>query len=255
VVIEWQAETYTDEGNLLLNNFETVLFPDGKVRIDYKDFSAANAEDFGSGISNSDGAHYLSLTANYGATFSLAGRSFLFNEVSQGPTNKLDVIFSGSGQGTVTSTPSGITCNANCYATFPTGTEISLHVRPAMYALFTNWTNGMCSGTADCLLTPNADTSVTAVFAYDTAHQVQVSGGSSGYYSSLQSAYNAVADDTTLTLWATDYDEALTCNRPISVTLEGGYDSGYTTIIGNAALNNHLTISDGTVTVRGIVIR
>ena len=25
VVIEWQAETYTDEGNLLLNNFEAVL--------------------------------------------------------------------------------------------------------------------------------------------------------------------------------------------------------------------------------------
>lgn len=255
VVIEWQAETYTDEGSILLNNFEAVLFLDGKVRVDYKDFPAANAKDFGSGISKDDGTHYLSLTSTYGNAFSLAGRSFLFSDVSQGTFNRLDVIFSGSGQGTVTSTPTGIVCNTNCYSSFPTGTQVSLHPEQSPYSLFTGWTNGVCSGTADCLLTLNADTSVTAVFDYDADHQVQVGGGSSGYYASIQAAYNVVADNTTIKLWATDYNESLTCNRPILVILEGGYDSGYTTIVGNAVLNSPLTISNGKITARGLVIR
>lgn len=255
VVIEWQAETYTDEGSILLNNFEAVLFPDGKVRIDYKDFPAAYVKDFGSGISKDDGTHYLSLTSTYGNAFSLAGRSFLFSDVSQGASNRLDVIFSGSGQGTVTSTPDGIACNTNCYSSFPTGTQVSLHPEQSPYSLFTGWTNGVCSGTVDCLLTLNADTSVTAVFDYDAAHQVQVSGNPSGYYTSIQAAYNAVADNTTIKLWATDYNESLTCNRPVLVILEGGYDSGYTTIVGNIVMNSPLTISNGKITARGLVIR
>lgn len=255
VVIEWQAETYIDEGSILLNNFDAVLFPDGKVRIDYRDFQAANAKDFGSGISKDDGAHYLSVTSNYGNAYSLAGRSFQFSDVSQGPTNRLDVFFFGTGQGTVTSTPPVIACNSNCTTTFPTGEQITLHGEPSMYSLFSGWTNGICHGKTDCLLTLNADTSVTADFAYDAAHQVQVNGGSSGYYSSIQAAYNAVADNTAIKLWATDYNESLTCNRPVSVTLEGGYNSGYTSIVGDAVLNSPLIISDGTITARGIVIR
>lgn len=255
VVIEWQAETYTDEGNLLLNNFEAVLFPDGKVRIDYKEFPAANAKDFGSGISKDDGTHYLSLTSNYGNAFSLAGRSFQFSDVSQVPTNNLNVFFSGTGQGMVTSIPPVIACNSNCSTPFPTGEQISLHPAASQYSFFTGWTNGVCSGTMDCLLTLNADTSVTAVFDFDTAHQVQVSGDSSGYYSSIQAAYNVIADNSTIKLWATDYNESLACNRPVSVTLEGGYDSGYNTIVGDAVLNGHLTISDGMITAHGIVIR
>ena len=155
----------------------------------------------------------------------------------------------------VTSTPPVIACNSNCTTSYPTGEQIMLHGNPSMYSLFTGWTNGVCSGTVDCLLTLNADTSVTAVFAYDAAHQVQVSGGSSGYYSSIQAAYNAVADESTLKLWATEYNESLTCNRPISVTLEGGYNSGYTSIVGDVVLNGPLTISDGKVTAHGIVIR
>ena len=255
VVIEWQAETYTDEGNLLLNNFETVLSPNGKVRIDYRDFPATSAKDFGSGISKDDGAHYLSVTSAYGNAFSLAGRSFQFNDVSQGPANRLDVFFSGTGQGTVTSTPSGIACNTNCYSSFPTGTPITLHGEPSIYSLFTGWTNGVCSGTVDCLPALNTDSSVTAVFNLDTAHQVQVSGSSSGYYTSIQAAYDGVAADSTLKLRATEYHESLICNRQISVTLEGGYDSGYTTSMGNAVLNGSLTITNGKVTASSIVIR
>ena len=107
----------------------------------------------------------------------------------------------------------------------------------------------------DCLPALNTDSSVTAVFNLDTAHQVQVSGSSSGYYTSIQAAYDGVAADSTLKLRATEYHESLICNRQISVTLEGGYDSGYTTSMGNAVLNGSLTITNGKVTASSIVIR
>lgn len=255
VVIEWQTETFTDEGSALLNDFEVVLFADGKVRIDYKDFPATNVKDFGSGISKDDGTHYLSVTTEYGNAYSLAGRYFQFADVSQSTNNTLSVAFSGTGSGTVTSTPTGIACNANCNAQFASGTQVTLHPAVSAYSLFTGWTNGVCSGTGDCLLTLNADTSVTAGFDYDASHQVQVSGGSTTYYPSLQSAYDAASDGSTIKLWATTYGETLTCNRPVTVTLQGGYDSGYLSIVGEPVLSGNLAITNGTVVVDGLVIQ
>ena len=35
IVIEWQVETFTEEGNERLNNFEVVIFSDGSIRTDY----------------------------------------------------------------------------------------------------------------------------------------------------------------------------------------------------------------------------
>ena len=255
VVIEWQAETYSDEGSILLNNFEAVLFPDGKIRIDYKDFSAANAKDFGSGISKDDGTHYLSVTTEYGNAHSLSGRYFQFADASQPTNSTLSVAFSGTGSGTVTSTPAGIACNTNCNAQFSTGTPVTLHPAASPYSLFTGWTFGVCNGAGDCLLNLNADTTVTAVFDYDAARQVQVSGGSTSYYSSIQSAYSAAADTSTIKLWATNYSESLDCNRPISIILKGGYDSDYSSIVGLTLLTGTLTITDGTVIAEGISLK
>lgn len=78
VVIEWQAETYTEEGLSRPNDFEVVIFPDGTIRFDYKSFASQAGKDFGSGISKGDGSASISLTSNYGNAFSLAGRSFIF---------------------------------------------------------------------------------------------------------------------------------------------------------------------------------
>lgn len=252
VVIEWQTETFTDEGSTLLNDFEVVLFADGRIRIDYKDFSAADAKDFGSGISKDDGTHYLGVTDNYSYVHNLAGRYFQFIDVSQLPSNNLSLVFSGTGQGTVTSTPPGIVCNTNCYSPFPTGTQITLHPEPSQYSFFTGWTNGVCSGTADCLLTLNADTSVTSEFEYDAAHQVQLNGG---YYSTIQGAYNAASSTEVIKLWATIYNESLLCDRPVEITFQGGYDSGYTSITGEALLNGTLSIIDGAVIADGLSIK
>jgi PKD repeat protein len=78
VVIEWQAETYTEEGFYSPNNFEVVLFPDSSARIDYKSFTTAYGKDFGSGISKGNGSGSISVTTNYGPANTLPNRSFGF---------------------------------------------------------------------------------------------------------------------------------------------------------------------------------
>lgn len=81
VLIEWQTETYTDEGAHRLNNFEGVLFQDGTIRFDYRSFNPSTLKDFGSGISKGDGTSFISLTENYGSPFTLAGQSFSITPV------------------------------------------------------------------------------------------------------------------------------------------------------------------------------
>jgi hypothetical protein len=76
VVVEWQTETYTDEGFHLPNRFEAVLYQNGSIRLNYGTFSSSTFKDFGSGISLNNGSTFISLTNAYGSPFSLGGRSF-----------------------------------------------------------------------------------------------------------------------------------------------------------------------------------
>ena len=85
VVVEWQTETYTDEGLNRPNNFEVVLFQNGDVRFDYNCFNPSTGKDFGSGISKDDNLHYLNLSSTYGNAYSLAGNSYAFASVSIPP--------------------------------------------------------------------------------------------------------------------------------------------------------------------------
>ncbi|WP_145017062.1 right-handed parallel beta-helix repeat-containing protein [Geobacter argillaceus] len=251
VVIEWQAETYSDEGSFSPNIFEVVLSPNGSMRVDYKVFSAINSADFGSGISKNDGSHYLNLTASVAPVYNVAGRSFAIT----GAPRVLNLVFAGTGNGFITIAPAGTVCNTNCTSTFPSGTQLTLSPAAASYSLFTRWQNGLCAGTGVCLLTLNADTTETALFDYDAAHQVSIGGTATTYYSTIQAAYNAAAHGDVIKLWATTYTESLVCNRPLEVTFQGGYDSGFTSIIGELILNGSLSILDGVVIADGLRIR
>ncbi|KIE42206.1 hypothetical protein [Geobacter anodireducens] len=255
VIVEWQTETYSDEGNGLLSSFTVTLYQDGKIRFGYGTFAAASATDAGSGISQDDGSHYLSVSTVIGSIPSLAGRYFYFNDVSQPLTFSLNIAFTGTGAGTITSTPTGIACNTNCSALFPAGEPITLTPQAAPYSLFSGWSNNNCTGTGNCLMTLDTDASITAAFTYDIAHQVRVDDGSSNYYPSIQSAYDAAAENGVIRLWATTYNESLSCSRPVTITLQGGYDSNYSTLIGEPVLNGALTVTDGTLILDGFSIR
>lgn len=75
----------------------------------------------------------------------------------------------GTGTGTVTSTPAGITCGSDCTETVAAGTSIILTAAAASGSTFSAWNGGGCSGAATCTVTLNADTTVTATFNTTTA--------------------------------------------------------------------------------------
>ena len=79
-------------------------------------------------------------------------------------TQLLSVTLAGGGSGTVTSTPAGINCGADCGESYAQGTSVSLTASPAAGAYFVGWSGGGCSGTAGCFVTMNAPATVSAVF-------------------------------------------------------------------------------------------
>jgi uncharacterized repeat protein (TIGR02543 family) len=76
----------------------------------------------------------------------------------------LTVTKSPSGGGTVTSTPGGIDCGADCSESYTHGTSVVLGASPATGYTFTGW-SGACTGTGLCTLSMTADRNVTATFA------------------------------------------------------------------------------------------
>lgn len=79
--------------------------------------------------------------------------------------HQLTVTTSGSGSGTVTSSPAGISCGSGCSADYDDGTPVILVAAPAAGSTFTGW-SGTCSGTGVlCTVTMTEARSVSAAFA------------------------------------------------------------------------------------------
>jgi hypothetical protein len=87
------------------------------------------------------------------------------------PLRRLDVAKAGSGTGTVTASPSGISSDINCgtacatdSADYIATTVVALTAAPDADNTFTGWSGGGCSGTGSCVVTMNTATTVTATF-------------------------------------------------------------------------------------------
>jgi aryl-phospho-beta-D-glucosidase BglC (GH1 family) len=83
--------------------------------------------------------------------------------VSSGTQYTLSTAKSGSGTGTITSSPSGINCGSTCSAGYSSGTAVTLTASPASGSTFAGW-SGACSGTGSCTVSMSAARSVTATF-------------------------------------------------------------------------------------------
>ncbi|UJS25777.1 InlB B-repeat-containing protein [Thiothrix winogradskyi] len=69
----------------------------------------------------------------------------------------------GTGTGTVTSTPIGINCGADCTEDYVSGTAVTLTARAATGSRFTGW-SGSCSGTSTCRVALSAAAAAVANF-------------------------------------------------------------------------------------------
>jgi hypothetical protein len=97
------------------------------------------------------GATYLSAWSNAGQT------------TVKPPQHTLTVTKGGTGSGTVTSSPAGISCGSSCSASFDYNTLVSLSVSAGTGSSFTGW-SGACAGTGTCQVTMDGAKGVTATF-------------------------------------------------------------------------------------------
>jgi hypothetical protein len=96
--------------------------------------------------------------------FNTAGYSGYSNQACGTTGQTLTVVPAGTGSGTVTSSPAGISCGPTCAASFPGGSAVTLTAASATGSVFAGWSGGGCSGTGACAVTLTAATAVTATF-------------------------------------------------------------------------------------------
>ncbi|MTW23166.1 InlB B-repeat-containing protein [Allochromatium palmeri] len=69
-----------------------------------------------------------------------------------------------AGQGTITSSPSGIDCGSTCFTNFESGTIVTLSATPDIGYQFDGW-SGACSGTQECTVSMEQNQTVLAQFS------------------------------------------------------------------------------------------
>lgn len=148
------------------------------------------------------------------------------------PRPTLRVELSGTGSGTVTSAPGGISCGPTCQSTFLEGTLILLTPRAAAGSTFTGWSGG-CSGTAPCQLTLNADTDVTAIFAQSPP--TVSTGGASGITETAATLSGTVNANGAAT--ACTFEYGTTTSYGASVPCAAAPGSGTNAVAASAALS------------------
>lgn len=179
---------------------------------------------------------------NPSLAITLTGTGFL-------PQYVLTVDRAGTGRGIVNSSPGiDMACAVgNCTRFYDQGTQVTMTASPDASSVFTGW-GGACSGSGSCSVTMNDDKSVTATFIQGSANIGSIS------YSSIAATYASAAGGDTIKLYGSVLLESLDLNRPITVTLEGGYNTGFNSRNQTTFIQG-LTISSGTVIIDGITIQ
>jgi len=118
---------------------------------------------------------------SYSAYISAAFDDVRLSEATTPPPNQyaLTISKSGTGNGTVTSSPAGINCGSDCSEAYNQGTNVSLTAAPSAGSTFGGW-SGACSGTGGCSVTMNSDKTVTATFTQQQQQQYTLTVAKSG---------------------------------------------------------------------------
>jgi List-Bact-rpt repeat protein len=119
-------------------------------------------------VSYTDNAVSLGTTYCYRVAAADNAGTSAFSNVSCGSPSggfTIAVADTGTGVGTVRSSPTGIDCGTTCTYTYPGGTVVTLAATPASGSTFIGWSSGGCSGTDPCALAGNGTVTVTATFA------------------------------------------------------------------------------------------
>ena len=89
----------------------------------------------------------------------------------------LTVVKSGTGSGSVTSSPAGIACGSDCSEASGYNSQITLSASAQAGSTFSGWSGAGCTGTGNCVVTLNGAKSVIAQFQFNTAAVSEVTLG------------------------------------------------------------------------------
>jgi hypothetical protein len=112
-----------------------------------------------------------------------------------------------AGNGTVTSSPTGIDCGNDCSEPYSYNTPVTLTATPAAGSTFSGW-SGPCSGTDPCSVTMNQAQTVTATFSSTPTYLLVVSISGAGTVTSSPTGINC----------GNDCSEPYSYNTPVTLT-------------------------------------
>lgn len=107
----------------------------------------------------------------------------------------VSVTTTGSGTGTVTSSPSGMNCGSNgtvCSASFASGAAVTFTATADAGSHFTGWA-GACTGTGSCVLDMNSDKQLTVGFDANPDLSVSFPGNGNGTVTSSPAGINCTS--------------------------------------------------------------
>src|SRR5262249_25131837 len=115
------------------------------------------------GATLSPPGHYMLFILNGNGVPSVA-RMIQLLAVDNPPQFTLTVVKAGSGSGTETSSPEGVSCGGTCSAPFDQSTSVTLMANTDVGSSFTGWSGEGCSGTGTCTVSMTQARRVTATF-------------------------------------------------------------------------------------------
>ena len=187
----------------------------------------------------------------FGAKNGEPGHGFILTPVAVA-RYPVTLTIDGTGNGAVNgamSCVSGMSCPP---VAFDQNSQVYLVASPNAYSLFGGWRGDCAISGNTCVLTINAPKSVTATFT--AAPRVRIVGG--GVYNSISEALAVAPTNSVIQALSAVFDEpSVTLLRPVRLTLNGGYDAGYTQQSGLSAVKGRLLIRNGTLRVNRVAVR
>jgi len=156
-------------------------------------------------------------------------------------TYTLTVEKAGSGDGTVISSPAGIDCQDDCSEVYGYGTTIVLTATPSAASSFDSWEGCDSVNGNECTITVSADATVTATFSHIAGDVFVCPTGCD--HDSIQAAIDASGAGDTIKVAQGIYHEIISIADSKEFTLQGGWNSTFTTKTNNPAL----TVIDGEI--------